>query len=98
MHEYLKNHIIEEIDDAIDYMTKAIEMKGKSNVAAVKFYKIAEMEVEHANCLTHMFNSIDKPNEVTDAEYARMHKDIMEKYSSSMSKLESLKKLYWSQM
>ena len=95
MLEYLKSHILEEIDGAIDYMMKAIEQRG--TVDGVKFYKMAEMEVEHANCLTKMFNSAEKPANVTDADYAKMHKEIMDKYATSMSKLEVLKKLYWTQ-
>lgn len=94
MLEYLKTHILEEIDGAIDYMMKAIEHRGTTS--GVQFYKMAEMEVEHANCLTKMFNSTEKPDSVTDSEYAKMNKEIMEKYSASMSKLEVLKKLYWS--
>lgn len=96
MLEYLKNHIIEEIGGAMDYMMKAIEHKGTT--AGSKFYKMSEMEVEHANCLTHMFNSIEKPKDVTDKDYAEMHKMIMEKYADSMGKLEALKRLYWSQV
>ena len=95
MLEYLKKHILEEIDGAIDYMMKAIEHKGTT--MGSKFYKMAEMEVEHANCLTHMFNATEKPQDVTDASYAAMHKEVMEKYASSMGKLEILKRLYWSQ-
>lgn len=93
MLEYLRSHIVEEIDGAIEYMMKAIETKGTP--MGVKFYKMASMEVEHANCLTHMFNSYEKPSDVTDADYAAMNKNIMEKYATSMAKLEVLKKLYW---
>lgn len=95
MLEYLKSHIVEEIDGAMDYMMKAIENKGTTTGS--KFYKMAEMEVEHANCLTHMFNSTDKPQNISDADYAKMHKEIMEKYATSMGKFETLKHLYWSQ-
>ena len=94
MLEYLKSHIVEEVDGAIDYMMKAIENKGTT--FGTKFYKMSEMEVEHANCLTHMFNAMEKPQNISDASYASMHKEIMEKYASSMGKLEVLKRLYWS--
>lgn len=93
MLEYLKSHIIEEIDGAIDYMMKAIEHRGTT--IGLKFYQMSEMEVEHANCLTKMFNAYEKPENVSDSEYAKMNKEIMEKYSTSMSKLEALKRLYW---
>ena len=95
MHEYLSNHIHEEIDGAIDYMTKALEWKSKNKDIAAKFYKMSEMEVEHANCLTKMFNSMDKPSNVSDADFSAMQKNIIDSYTQSMSKIEAMKKLYW---
>lgn len=93
MLEYLKKHIPEEIDGAMDYYEKAIDKK-KSWCGPV-FYRMAEMEVEHANALTKMFTEAEKPESVTDAEYSKMHKEILEKYAESMAKIEHLKKLYW---
>lgn len=95
MHEYLSNHIHEEIDGAIDYMTKALEWKSKNKDISAKFYKMSEMEVEHANCLTKMFNSMDKPDNVSDADFSAMQKNIIDAYTQSMSKIEAMKKLYW---
>ena len=92
MLKYLKDHIVEEIDGAIDYLMKAIEHKG--TVLGEKFRTMSDMEVEHANCLTKMFNSMKKPSTVTDAEYAAMQKEVIDKYTTSMSKIEMLKKLY----
>lgn len=96
MHEYLKDHIHEEIEGAIDYMTMAIELKTQHPELSMKFIKMSDMEAEHANCLTKMFNSIEKPSTVTDKEYAAMLKSIINDYSESMGKIESMKKLYWS--
>ena len=95
MHEYLSKHIHEEIDGAIDYMTKALEWKTKDRGIAAKFYKMSEMEVEHANCLTKMFTSTPKPDTVTDAEFSATQKNIIDAYTQSMSKIENMKKLYW---
>lgn len=94
MMEYLKNHILEEIDGAIDYMEKAIEFKGTDK--GYIFRQMSEAEAHHANTLTKIFNSMDKPDEVNDAHYADMNKEILNKYSTSMGKLEAMKKLYWS--
>lgn len=96
MHEYLKNQIHDEIKGAIDYLEKALEYKSKSRDIATKFFKMSEMEVEHANCLTNMFNSVDKPTNVTDAEFSEMQKSVINDYVTSMGKIESMKKLYWS--
>ena len=95
MHEYLSKHIHEEIEGAMDYMTKALEWKAKNTDIAHKFYKMSEMELEHANCLTKMFNSMDKPDNVTDADFSAMYKTILDAYTQSMSKIEAMKKLFW---
>lgn len=92
MLEYLKTHIVDEIDGAIDYMMKAVEYKGSQN--GRYFYKMSEMEVEHANCLTKMFRTIDKPDDISDSAYAKLLKDVMDSYATSMTKLDVLKRLY----
>lgn len=91
---YLKDHILEEIDGAMDYMSKAIEYKG--NPCSEKFYTMSGMEIEHANALLKMFNSTEKPKTVTDTEYSAMQKAILDSYSNNMSKYNEMKKLYWS--
>lgn len=94
MLEYLKKHILEEIEGAEDYMAKAIELKETSH--GPKFYDMAMMELSHANCMTKMLNSLEKSKTVSDADYAKTYKDILEAYTTSMGKLEAMKKLYWS--
>lgn len=94
MLEYLQKHILEEIDGAEDYMTKAIEYKDKS--CGQTFYSMAMAELDHANKLTRIFNSMEKPKSVTDSEYSVMTKAILNAYSSGMGKIEQMKKLYWS--
>ncbi len=91
--DYLKSHIVEELDGAIDYMEKAIENKGTE--WGCKFYRMSEMELEHVYCLTKMFNSMERTNSVSDASYIAMQKAVLDAYTASMSKYESLKKLYW---
>ena len=95
MHQYLSSHIHEEIEGAIDYLQKAIELKSKAPDWAAKFYKMSEMEVEHANCMTKMFNSVDKPDDISDESFSAMQKNIIDTYAQSMSKIEHMKKLYW---
>ena len=95
MLEYLHKHIVEEIKGAEDYMTKALEHKGKQ--CGQMFYSMAMMELDHANKLTKMFNSIEKPKAVADADYSAMTKAILDAYSTGMSKVETMKKLYWSE-
>ena len=91
---YLKDHILEEIEGAMDYMSKAIEHKADS--CGEKFYKMSGMEIEHASTLLKMFNATEKPEKVTDAEYSAMQKAILDAYSDNMAKYTEMKKLYWS--
>ena len=93
MHKYLKDHIVEELEGALDYMAKAIECKHSS--CGSKFYEMAETEIMHANCMLKMFNATEKSTKTTDTEYAEMYKAILDAYSSTMGKYERLKKLYW---
>lgn len=95
MLKYLKDHILEEISGAQDYMTKAVENK-KTDWGCI-FRKMADMELEHANALTKMFMKIDKPKTVTDAEYTEMHKAILDAYADGMGKIEAMKKIYWAE-
>ena len=91
--DYLKEHIVEELNGALDYMAKAIEYKHAR--WGNRFYEMAEMEIQHANCMLKMFNSTEKSAKITDADYAAMYKAILEAYSTTMGKYENLKKLYW---
>ena len=93
MLKYLQEHIKEELEGAEDYMSKAIEYRDTCN--GTKFYNMAMMELEHANCLTKMFSSMEKPEKVSYEEYSKMHQEILNSYSTSMGKLEAMKKLYW---
>lgn len=92
MLKYLKDHIIEEIDGAMDYMTKAIELKGTPH--GCTFKKMAEMELEHANAMVHMFKDMNKPDNMSDAEYGETQKAVLDKYINAMGTIENMKRLY----
>ena len=95
MHDYLSKHIHEEIEGAIDYLSKALELKGTYPEIASKFYKMSEMEVEHANCMTKMFNSMAKPENISETDYSNMQQSIINDYAQNMNKIEHMKKLFW---
>lgn len=92
MLKYLKEHIVDEINDAMDYMTKALEHKGTAD--GCTFYELGMAELEHANRLTHIFKNTKRPAEMTDAEYGEVQKEVLNKFVDSMGKIESMKKLY----
>lgn len=96
MHEYFRNHISEEIEGAMDYYSKAIELKKTNPDWAMRFFTMANMEVEHANCMTKMFNAVERPDDVSIEDFSRMQKDVIDVYTTSMSKIEMMKKMYWS--
>lgn len=90
---YLKDHILEEVDDALDYMSKAIEHKGTPD--GCTFRKMSEMELEHANALTNMFREVEKPEDMSHEEYGNTQKQVLDKYVDAMSKYEAMKKIYY---
>lgn len=92
MLKYLKDHILEEVDDALDYMSKALEHKGTPD--GCTFRKMSEMELEHANALTHMFRNMEKPADMSSEEYGANQKQVLDKYVDAMAKYEAMKKLY----
>lgn len=93
MLKYLASHITEELEGAVDYMTKAVE--HKSHDCGETFYHMSMMELEHANALLKMFRKQERPKAMTDADYGELHKQILDSYTDSMSKIEAMRKLYW---
>lgn len=73
---------------------KTIKEKEKQKWILCRTIKMAETEVEHANCLTKMFTSMKQSNDISEEEYNKMYKEILRAYEDEMNKLESAKKLY----
>lgn len=92
MLEYLKNRILDELADSVDYMKKAVEFKG-TNTGCV-FRILAEAEADHAGRLTSIFNQNEK-KEDNDEEHCKMVQEIMDAYVKRMASLEALKKIYY---
>ena len=92
MLEYFKTRILDELKDAVAYMTKAVEYK--KHQCGWDFYVMANEELNHANRFYKMFQREEQPANITNSEYASMMKEIMDAYSDHMTKFESLKKLY----
>ena len=80
--------------DAVKYMTNAVEHKHTH--FGELFCAMSKNELEHANILLKMFNKSEKPESITDAEHTKMYKEIMDTYTTEMSKIEALKKIFWS--
>ena len=91
MCEYFRDQIIDEFEGAKDYLTKAIEMKESKPKWACKFYKMAEMEIEHANCLNKMFiNMGDSEEPCHDSIY----REILEAYTKYMTEISAMERMY----
>ncbi len=91
--EYLRDHIIEELEGAKDYMTKAMELKETYPAWSYKFYKMAEMETEHANCMNKIFASM---GDSEDPCHDSMYREILESYTKYMTEISTMKKMYYS--
>lgn len=89
-----KTRILDEIGDAVSYMEKAVE--HKDDMWGSWFCQISTNEIEHANILLKIFNKAEKPETVTEADHKQMYKEIMDSYIDNMSKIEAMKKLFWS--
>lgn len=88
MHKYLKNHILEELDGAVDYWNKAIQYKN--NKLGKIFKSMAETELEHANSLLEIFNSLDSNSYIEE----EMYEDILNAYGSAMYKIAQMERIY----
>ena len=89
MHNYIKNHILEELEGAVDYWTKAVDYKG-THIGEI-FKNMAEAELEHANSLLEIFNTLEPYNDYIED---RMYKDILNAYGKAMYKIAQLERLY----
>ena len=92
MLEYLKDRILDELADSVDYMKKAVEFKGTNDGCIFRI--LSEAEAEHAGKLTSIFNQNEK-KEDHKKEHCQMLQEIMDAYTDSMASLESLKKIYY---
>lgn len=62
---YLKEHICEELDGAVEYIKRAIEIKAMDPSWAKMFYEMSSQELMHAGYLYKM--ATDYYNKVTGA-------------------------------
>ena len=92
MLEYIKNHIVEEVTDAVEYISKAIE--HKDDVWGRCFYKMAENEIEHANILTKMIGKATLPNDVSESKREEILREVINVYSDHMNHYEAMKKMF----
>ena len=89
MHNYIKNHILEELEGAADYWTKAVDYKGTR--IGETFKNMAEAELEHANSLLEIFNKLETNDYYIEEE---MYREILDAYSKAMYKIAKLERLY----
>lgn len=93
MLSYLRGRIVDEIDDANNYMRKAIENRGKP--CGHVFAELAEQESKHAGALYYnIFSKLEKPADMPDKDYSVLLKEILDKFSSGMQEFEAQKRIY----
>lgn len=89
MHKYIKNHILEELEGAVDYWMKAVDYKGSK--IGETFKNMAEAELEHANSLLGIFNNLEPQNGYIEDQ---MYEDILNAYGEAMYKVAKLERIY----
>lgn len=89
MHKYIKNHIVEELDGAVDYWSKAVDYKR--TLIGETFKNMAEAELDHANSLLEIFNKLETNDYYIEEQ---MYTEILDAYSEAMYKIAKLRRLY----
>ena len=96
--EYLKDHICEELEDAKEYATHAIELKPMTAPWAKMFIDMANAELSHAAMLHKMFVEYYQKiagsySEVPDY-IEEMYKETCRCYSSESAKAKYMIDMY----
>ena len=93
MHDYLVNHIMDELNDAIAYAKKAVDVKLDHPAWAKMFIQMSDTEATHAACLKKMYEEAKLDTD----EYKDGYKRIIEKFTDAMEETTKVKKmlLYW---
>ena len=92
--DYLKNKIILELDESIDYIKKAIDLVGSRDDWADKFRIMSENKQKEALELYTMFTQLYSENKKKDAYITSIRDAVMDIFSDKMTKVENYKVTY----
>lgn len=96
--EYLKEHICEELADAQEYATHAIELKPMTQPWSKTFIEMANAELSHAAYLYKMFTEYYQKIQQSYSEVPdyieEMYKETCRCYSSESAKARYIIEMY----
>lgn len=93
MHEYLIRQIMDELDGAINYAKKAVDVKMEHPSWCKVFMQLSDVEASHAAALKKMYEEAKLDTE----EYKEGYKKIIQRFTDAMEETTKIKKmlLYW---
>lgn len=92
--KWFKDHICDELEGAECYLKQAIDVMKSYPEWSETFYKMADMEQDHATILYKMFIDMYTDTEGTDPYMKTMRDGIMNCFSTSMRKVEDYRTTY----
>ena len=101
---YFKEHIHEELGDAVHYAEKALSLRSEKPKWAKNFMEMSDMEVKHATLLFSMFEgSCNKVPEEDSSELIKatkvdrdtMCKSVSDDFATAMTKLRTIKDMFY---
>ena len=93
MHDYLIKQIMDELNGAVDYAKKAVEVKMDHPSWCRTFMHMSDMEASHASNLKKMYEEA----KVDSEEYRDGYKRIIKMFADTMEEITKIKKMlhYW---
>lgn len=86
---YFKEHIMEELADAVAYAKKAVEVKNKRPKWCCAYQHMSRNEIQHAGYLRKMMEeALYEDSDRTEAE--KMYGEVLDEFTKSMAETESL--------
>lgn len=97
--KYFKSQIVDELEGALNYIRKAIEMRLSYPAWSKMFAQMSEAEVDHSSKLYDMFEEycrhVTEKNGGDTPSYLRsVHHELMDEYSEMMTKIHRLHEMY----
>lgn len=96
--QYFKDHIIEELDGAEEYIQLAIELKAMDSSWSKNLVEMSSAELDHAFKLFKMFESycdlISKPYDEVPEYISECHKKVTKMYTRRSAEVRYMHDMY----
>lgn len=102
---YFKEHIHEELGDAVHYAEKALALRSEKPKWAKSFMEMSEAEVKHATMLFDMFEGScnvmpeeDSSLLTKSPDRDTICKSVSDDFATAMTKLSTLKDMFYGRL